>query len=167
MGVFRYLDNIDQFSISLFDGAYFPEYNVVFVCLEEDFIARIEIFLMGRDDFLELRLPWNQLTEDGLDFSCAHCFYKRASHCVTLCGWSTKQTIPLSVLARNQTKARARDLDATGSRQGNASQELEQGSQRRRLATGDGEGQLAVDTGHLRDQSHEIESRAVREEQSR
>ena len=29
---------------------------------------------------------------------------------VTLCGWSAKQTIPLSVLARNQTKAWARDL---------------------------------------------------------
>ena len=29
---------------------------------------------------------------------------------MTLCGWSTKQTIPLSVLARNQTKAWARNL---------------------------------------------------------
>ena len=38
--------------------------------------------------------------------------------------------------------------DATGSRQGNASQELEKGIQRRQLVTGDGEGQLGVDTGH-------------------
>ena len=29
---------------------------------------------------------------------------------MTLCGWSAKQTIPLSVLARNQTRAWARDL---------------------------------------------------------
>ena len=34
---------------------------------------------------------------------------------VTLCRWSTKQMIPLSILARNQTKAWARDLDVTGS----------------------------------------------------
>ena len=34
---------------------------------------------------------------------------------VTLCRWSAKSTIPLSVLARNQTTAWARDLDATGS----------------------------------------------------
>ena len=37
--------------------------------------------------------------------------------------------------------------DATGSRQGKASQELEERTQRRQLATGDGEGQLGVDTG--------------------
>ena len=30
--------------------------------------------------------------------------------CVTLCEWSAKQTIPLSVLARNQTEAWARNL---------------------------------------------------------
>ena len=30
VGVFRSLDNIDQFAYSLFDGAYFPECNVVF-----------------------------------------------------------------------------------------------------------------------------------------
>ena len=33
--------------------------------------------------------------------------------------------------------------DATGSRQGNVSQELEEGTQRRQLATGDAEWQLA------------------------
>ena len=68
VGVFRSLDNIDQFVNSLFDGAYFAECNVVFVGIEKDFIARIEIFLMGRDGFLELRLPWNESIEDGLDF---------------------------------------------------------------------------------------------------
>ena len=31
-------------------------------------------------------------------------------YCVTLCRWSAKQTVPLSVLARNQTKVWARDL---------------------------------------------------------
>ena len=46
------LYNIDQFANSLFDDAYFPECNVVFVGLEKDFIARIEVFLMGRDGFL-------------------------------------------------------------------------------------------------------------------
>ena len=53
---------------------------------------------------------------------------------VTLCRWSTKQTIPLSVLVRNQTKAWARDLDVTGSRLWNAKswkKELRGGSWRR------------------------------------
>ena len=45
--VFQSVDNIDQFANSLFDGAYFPECNVIFVGIEKDFIARIEIFLMG------------------------------------------------------------------------------------------------------------------------
>ena len=80
VGVFRSLDNIDQFANSLFDGAYFPECNVIFVGLENDFIARIEIFLMGQDGFLELRLPWNEFIEDGLHFSREHCFCRRASH---------------------------------------------------------------------------------------
>ena len=80
VGVFRSLDNIDQFANSLFDGAYFPECNVVFVVIEKDFIVRIEIFLMGRDGFLELRLPCNESIEDGRDFSCEHCFCGRASH---------------------------------------------------------------------------------------
>ena len=56
-GVFWSLDNIDQFANPLFDDAYFPECNVVFVGLEKDFITGIEMFLMGRDVFLELRLP--------------------------------------------------------------------------------------------------------------
>ena len=37
--------------------------------------------------------------------------------------------------------------DATGSRQGNASQELEEGTQRKQLAMGDTEWQLGVDNG--------------------
>ena len=51
-----------------FDGAYFPECHVVLVGLEKDFIARKEMFLMGRDGFLELCLPWNEFIEDGLIF---------------------------------------------------------------------------------------------------
>ena len=54
VGVFWSLDNIDQFANPLFDGAYFPECHVVFVGLEKNFIARIEMFLMGRVGFLEL-----------------------------------------------------------------------------------------------------------------
>ena len=56
VGVFWSLDYIDQFANPLFDGAYFPECDVVFVGLEKNFIARIEIFLMERDGFLELCL---------------------------------------------------------------------------------------------------------------
>ena len=72
--VFWCLDNIDQFANPLFDGAYIPEFYVVFVGLEKNFIARIEMFLMGRDGFLELCLPWNEFIEDGLDFSYEPCF---------------------------------------------------------------------------------------------
>lgn len=80
VGIFRSLDNIDQFANSLFDVAYFPECYVVFVSLKKDFVARIKIFLRERDGFLELRLPWNEFIKDGLDFSCEHCFCRRASH---------------------------------------------------------------------------------------
>ena len=80
VGIFRSLDNIDQFDNPLFDGAYFPKCNVVFEGFEKDFIARIEIFLMGREGFLELRLPRNESSEDELDFSCEHCFCRRAFH---------------------------------------------------------------------------------------
>ena len=70
VGVFWSLDNIDQFANPLIDGAYFPECHVVFVGLEKNFIARIEMFLMGQDGSLELFLPWNEFIEYGLDFSC-------------------------------------------------------------------------------------------------
>ena len=66
VGVFRSLENIEQFASSLFDGAYFPECNVVFVGLEKNFIARKEMFLMGRDSFLEFRVQWNESIKDGL-----------------------------------------------------------------------------------------------------
>ena len=79
VGIFWSLDNIDLFANPLFDGTYFPKCHV-FVCLEKGFIARKEIFLMGRDGFLELCLPWNEFIEDGLDFSCEHSFCRRASY---------------------------------------------------------------------------------------
>ena len=67
--------------------------------------------------------------------------------CVTQCRWSAKQTIPLSVLARNQTKG----LDSRSRRdqkeEENACRELDKGTQRRELATGDAEWRLRVDTG--------------------
>ena len=47
VGVFWSLDNIDLFANPLFDGAYFPECNDVFVGFEKYFIAKIEMFLMG------------------------------------------------------------------------------------------------------------------------
>ena len=61
---------------------------------------------------------------------------------VTLCA---KQTIPLSVLARNQTMAWAHDLDATRSRKGTP-EELDKGTQRRQLAKGDASGQSTLDS---------------------
>ena len=72
---------------------------------------------------------------------------------VTLCGWFAKQTIPLSVLVRNQTKAWACDLWHDRKWVRECKRELEEGTQRKQLATGDAEWQWAVDTGHLRDQS--------------
>ena len=76
VGVFWSLDNIDQFANHVFDGADFPE-CYVFVGLEKNFIAWIGTFLMGRDGFLELCLPWNEFIEDRLDFSCERCFWFR------------------------------------------------------------------------------------------
>ena len=64
----------------------------------------------------------------------------------TLCGWYAKQTIPLSVLVWNQTKAWARDLDVTGSRQGNASQRV--GRRNSEKAVGDERWRRAVGSRH-------------------
>ena len=59
---------------------------------------------------------------------------------VTLCRWSAKQTIPLSVLARNQTKAWARDFDVTevgkGTRVRSWTKELQEVSWRRATERG-------------------------------
>ena len=83
--------------------------------------------------------------------------------CVTLCGWSAKQTIPLSVLAGNKTKAWVGDLqrDLKWARE-RQRRELEKGTQKRQLAKGDAEGQSATDS--RRDQSGEIESRGSEED---
>ena len=66
---------------------------------------------------------------------------------VTLCGWPAKQTIPLSVLARNQTKGFwTWNLGVAG--RGNGTREeiwLEKGADRE-LATGHGQGQSTPDT---------------------
>ena len=83
---------------------------------------------------------------------------------VTLCRWSAKQTIPLFVLARNQTKARARDLDASGSRKGRP-EELDKGTHRRQLAKGDASGQSTPDS--RSDQSACVSPVPVREDRSR
>ena len=81
--------------------------------------------------------------------NCDHstkCWYRRMqplpiSLFVTLRRWSAKQTIPLTVLARNQTKAWARDLDATGSRKGTP---VEVGKRNSKKAVGK---EWPVDTG--------------------
>ena len=65
---------------------------------------------------------------------------------MTLCGWSAKETIPLSVLAQNQTKAWTRDLDTTGNKQGNASQRL--GRRNPEEALGDGRRRGAAGSRH-------------------
>ena len=74
---------------------------------------------------------------------------------VTLCRWSAKQTIPLSVLARNQTKG----LDSRFRRDRNCVRERER-NWKKGLREGVGEGwrEWPVDTGQQRDQSDEIGS---------
>ena len=66
-------------------------------------------------------------------------------HCDTM--WVVRQADDpfLSVLARNQTKAWARDLrrDRKGARE-RQREELEKGTQRRQLAKGDAEGRLTT-----------------------
>ena len=64
---------------------------------------------------------------------------------VTLCRWSAKQTIPLSVLARNQTKGFG--LEISGDRKWGRERQSE--SWKKELAEGVGEGwrEWPVDTG--------------------
>ena len=70
--------------------------------------------------------------------------------CVTLCRWPAKQTIPLSVLARNQTKGFGLEISA--------GPEVVTGREKRvgwtkeltELATGHGQGQSTPDTGAVR-----------------
>ena len=78
---------------------------------------------------------------------------------VILCRWSAKQTIPLSVLARNQTKGYGREISGDRKWGRNAGQRVRQ----RDLEEGVGEGwrERPVDT-EQRDQSDEMRSRAVR-----
>ena len=65
---------------------------------------------------------------------------------MTLCGWSAEQTNSLSVLARNQTKAWARDLRRDRKWARERESELEKGTQRRQLAKCDAEGQSTTDS---------------------
>ena len=53
VGVFWSLDNIDEFANPLFGGTDCSERHDVFAGLEKNFIARIEMFFMGQDGFLE------------------------------------------------------------------------------------------------------------------
>ena len=72
--------------------------------------------------------------------------------------------IPVSILARNQTKAWAQDPDVTGSGYGNA-RGLDKGTEKKELAKGDASGQSTPNSRET--SSHERESRAVREDRSR
>ena len=83
---------------------------------------------------------------------------------VTLCRWSTKQTIPLSVLAQNQTTGFG--LKISGDRKWVREHEKRVGqrSSRKRLVKGDASDQS---TPEQRDQSDEMRFRAVREDESR
>ena len=85
---------------------------------------------------------------------------------VTLCGWSAKHTTPLSVLARNQTKARA--LDVRRGRKWVRERESGVGQRNAEKSVGDGRGRRAVGSRHRTAEEtsrHEIGSRAVREGQ--
>ena len=67
---------------------------------------------------------------------------------MTLCGWSAKQTIPLSVVARNQTKGlESRSPTRPGIGKGTPVRELERGAQSKQLAKGGAEEQWPVDNG--------------------
>ena len=98
---------------------------------------------------------WIQIQYRKNRYFCLTEIFTSHRFCVTLCTWSTKQTIPLTVLARNQTKAWARDLDATGSWKGTPERI---GQRDLEKAVGEGWREWPVDTGHLRDLSDEIGS---------
>ena len=77
--------------------------------------------------------------------------------CVTLRWGCAKQTIFLFVLAWNQTKAWARDLDTTGSGQGNAGQRGV-GTRNSEKAVGEGRRRGAVDNGQQKEVVREGQS---------
>ena len=84
---------------------------------------------------------------------------------ITLCRWSAKQTIPLSVLARNKTKGFRLEILAwpevgKGTREERRTKELEEG-------VGEGWREWPVDSGEQRNESDEMRSRPVSEVRSR
>ena len=88
------------------------------------------------------------------------------SNSVTLCRWSAKQMIPLSVLARNQTKGFGLEISLRP--EVNASRELEERTHRRELATGEAEWSWQSTPDSRRDQSAwDRVQKQVREDQSR
>ena len=70
---------------------------------------------------------------------------------VTLCRWSAKQTIPFSVLARNQTKGFGHEISAWP--EVVRGREKRVGQRNSKLAVGEGGREWPVDTGQQRDQS--------------
>ena len=118
---------------------------------------------------------WTQITDSIFDLTLIHVFFffnfsansfnfvtisSLVTWNVTVCRWSAKQTIPLSVLARNQTKgldSRSWTWPEVG--KGTRVEELDKGTQRK--AVGDGRRRVAVGQStpdSRRDQSDEIGS---------
>ena len=118
----------------------FHELNVILKISTNILINSMEMLNYNSSWFL----PLNSLLNNESHLLRWCLLTRKNSHrrIVTLCGWSAKQMISLSVLARNQTKAWARDFDATESRQENASRELDKGTQKK--AVGDGRQRGAV-----------------------
>ena len=73
-------------------------------------------------------------------------FQSRNHTCVTLCRWPAKKTIPLSVLARNQTKGFGLEISPWPEVEGDARRELV--GKRSSRAVGEGRRTRAVDTGY-------------------
>ena len=85
---------------------------------------------------------------------------------VTLCGWSAKQTIPLSALARNQTKG-LESRSPTRPKMGEERQvrpkpgQWARGRQRRQLEKGTQKGQLAKRNGEEQSTAEETSRREI------
>ena len=85
--------------------------------------------------------------------------------CVTLWGWPAKQTIPLSVLVRNQTKGFGLEISAGAEVEGDARRELV--GKRSWQAVGDGTRTEAVGTGHQSGESKQHEMGSSDSEEDR
>ena len=83
---------------------------------------------------------------DNEEFVVDLSIYRFSSLSVTLCRWPAKQTIPLSVLARNQTKGFGLEFSPRPEVERDAKRELVGKRNSQQLATGHGQGQSTPDT---------------------